>query len=327
MHSTAQPHGTQCRVAASAQLVDMAWIAGGSFRMGSNHHYAEERPAHQAAVDGFWIDIHPVTNAQFRRFVEATGYVTVAERPLDAAEYPGALPELLRPGALVFTPPRGPVDLRDLRNWWSYVPGAHWREPEGPGSTIEGRADHPVVHVAYADAEAYARWAGKELPSEAEWEFAARGGIDSATYCWGDEFMPGGRLMANTWLGEFPRRDSGSAARGTSAVGSFPANGYGLYDMTGNVWEWTADWYAPGHVAKAGKSCCTPKNPRGATRELSYDPAQPQIRIPRKVVKGGSFLCAANYCRRYRPAARQPQMVDSAMSHIGFRCVIRTKRS
>jgi formylglycine-generating enzyme required for sulfatase activity len=292
--------------------------------MGSDKHYREEAPAHRVTVDGFWIDVHAVTNEQFARFVDATGYVTVAERPLDPADFPGAPPQLLQPGALVFRKSAGPVDLRDIRNWWAYVPGACWRRPEGPESTVCGREDHPVVHVAYEDAEAYSRWRGKSLPTEAEWEFAARGGLDGAAYCWGEELNPGGRMMANTWQGAFPYQNVAlDGFEGTSPVGAFPANGYGLYDMAGNVWEWTSDWYASRHPADAGKPCCVPDNPRGPRRDGSYDPAQPDIRIPRKVVKGGSFLCSPDYCRRYRPAARQPQMVDSAMSHIGFRCVIR----
>jgi formylglycine-generating enzyme len=303
---------------------DMAWVPGGTFRMGSDRHYPEERPVHHVAVDGFWIDTDPVTNAQFARFVAATGYVTVAERPLDPADFPGANAELLKPGALVFRKTASPVDLRDIRNWWSYVPGASWRHPEGPDSDIGGRRDHPVVHVAFEDAEAYARWAGKALPTEAEWEFASRGGLDGATYCWGEDFTPGGHIMTNTWQGAFPWQNLAlDGFERTSPVGAFPANGYGLHDMAGNVWEWTSDWYAARHPEEAGKPCCVPLNPRGPARDGSYDTAQPAIRIPRKVVKGGSFLCAPSYCHRYRPAARQPQMADSAMSHIGFRCIFR----
>jgi len=294
--------------------------------MGSNRHYPEERPVHRVTVDGFWMDSHAVTNADFARFVAATGYITLAERPLDPADYPGALLDLLKPGALVFRKPASRVDLRDLRNWWAYVPGASWRHPEGPGSTIEGYEHHPVVHVAYEDAQAYAIWANKDLPTEAEWELAARGSLDGATYCWGEALTPDGRMMANIWQGEFPWQNLAlDGFEGTSPVGSFPPNRYGLYDMAGNVWEWTRDWYAPRHPADASKPCCVPLNPRGPVREASFDAAQPTIRIPRKVVKGGSFLCAPNYCQRYRPAARQPQMVDSAMSHIGFRCVIRER--
>lgn len=296
---------------------DMVWIAGGAFLMGSEAFYPEERPVRRVSVDGFRIDPHQVTNDEFRRFVDATGYVTVAERPVDLAGVPGAPVERYPAGSLVFVQTSGPVDLSDSRNWWHYVPGAQWRHPLGPESSIEGRGDHPVVHVAYDDAEAYAVWAGKALPTEVEWEFAARGGIEGAAFTWGDEMEPGGRIMANTWQGEFPwwnsKRDGYER---TSPVGAFPPNGYGLYDMAGNVWEWTADWFrAHGEHAPA-KPCCAP--------EQSYDAAEPHLRIPRKVLKGGSHLCAPNYCLRFRPAARMPQMVDTGMSHLGFRCVKRS---
>lgn len=307
---------------------DMAWIAGGTFRMGSDRHYPEERPVHRVTVAGFWIDRTPVTNRQFRDFVRATGYVTVAETKPDPKDYPRALPHMLKAGSLVFTPPNHPVDLRLWGQWWAFTFGANWRRPYGPGSSIKGVDDHPVVHVAYADVEAYARWAGKEMPTEAEWEFAARGGLDQAEFAWGDELTPGGRHMANTWQGAFPfqnTRDDGYER--TSPVGSYPMNGYGLYDMIGNVWEWTSDFYAEKHPADAAKACCIPVNPRGGPEEQSYDPCQPEIRIPRKVVKGGSHLCAPDYCRRYRPAARHPQPVDTAMSHVGFRCIIRERSS
>jgi len=303
---------------------DMVFVPGGVFRMGSDAHYPEEAPVHRVGVDGFWIDAHPVRNADFARFVRATGYRTVAERPLDPADYPGAPPENLVPGSLVFRATPGPIDLRHISQWWVWTPGAHWRRPEGPGSTLAGRMDHPVVHVAYEDAAAYAAWAGKDLPTEAEWEYAARGGLEGAAYTWGDQLRPGGRWMAHWWHGEFPwqnTREDGFA--GTAPVGSFPPNGYGLFDMAGNVWEWTCSWYTERHPADAAKPCCMPRNPRGGTEEGSYDPAQPQFRVPRRVVKGGSFLCADNYCRRYRPAARRPQMVDTGTSHIGFRCIVR----
>ena len=261
-----------------------------------------------------------MTNRQYAEFVRETGYVTVAERPLDPADYPNALPGMLVPGALVFHKTAGPVDLREFHNWWSYIPGAHWRAPEGPESSIEGREEHPVVHVAFEDAEAYATWAGKRLPNEAEWECAARGGLEGAEFCWGDELEPGGRFMANYWQGEFPWQNRQlDGYDGTAPVGSFPANGYGLHDMAGNVWEWTTTWFAPGHEAQ-GEACCSGIDCKGSI-DTSYDPNQPHIRIPRKVVKGGSFLCALNFCRRYRPAARSPQMIDSGMSNIGFRCV------
>jgi formylglycine-generating enzyme required for sulfatase activity len=302
----------------------MVRVPGGSFLMGSNHHYPEERPAHRVTVSPFWMDRTTVTNADFARFVAATGYVTVAERPLDPAAYPGAQPDMLVPGALVFRMTEGPVDTGNVANWWHWTKGAQWRHPEGPGSDLAGREDHPVVHVAYEDAEAYARWAGKELPTEAEWEFAARGGLDGAEFVWGDELVPGGVHMANTWQGPFPWRNF--AADGfarTAPVASYPPNGYGLHDMAGNVWQWTTDWFASRHAADPQKPCCAPTDPRGPAMEGSYDPAQPRIRIPRKVVKGGSFLCAPSYCRRYRPAARHAQMVDTGMSHIGFRCIRR----
>jgi formylglycine-generating enzyme required for sulfatase activity len=303
---------------------DMIPIPCGTFRMGSDRHYAEEAPAHRVSVAPFRIDRTPVTNRQFRKFVAATGYVTFAEIAPDPKDYPGALPHMLKPGSLVFHPPKHPVDLRDWSQWWSFTFGANWRRPDGRRSSIAGRDDHPVVHVAYRDALAYARWAGKDLPSEAEWEFAARGGLDGAEFAWGDEFTPEGRAMANTWQGAFPHENlKQDGYERTSPVTAFAPNGYGLYDMIGNVWEWTADWYAPGHEADAPKSCCVPADPRGAREETSYDPATPAIRIPRKVLKGGSHLCAPSYCRRYRPAARHPEPVDTSTSHVGFRCVVR----
>jgi formylglycine-generating enzyme required for sulfatase activity len=305
---------------------EMFWIPGGTFRMGSDRHYPEEAPVHRLTVDGFWLDRTPVTNAQFRAFVRATGHVTVAEQRPEPKDYPGALPHMLKAGSLVFSPPDYPVDLRDWGQWWAYRFGASWRHPTGPGSTLKGLDEHPVVHVAYADAAAYAAWAGKALPTEAEWEFAARGGLDGAEFAWGDELEPGGRQMANFWQGAFPHQNlSPHAYKRTTPVMAFPPNAYGLYDMIGNVWEWTADWYAATHPADAAKPCCLPENPRGGREDESYDPCQPQSRIPRKVLKGGSHLCAPNYCRRYRPAARHPQPVDSSMSHVGFRCVVRER--
>jgi formylglycine-generating enzyme required for sulfatase activity len=288
--------------------------------MGSDAHYPEEAPARRVHVDGFWIDRFEVTNADFAAFVDVTGYLTVAERPLDPADYPGAPAENLVPGSMVFTPTPGPVDLRHLSQWWAWVPGASWRHPEGPRSDIGGRPDHPVLHVAHEDATAYATWIGAELPSEAEWEVAARGGLDGAAFTWGDE---GGAGLANTWEGpDFPwRRAPGHAHERTAPVGSFPPNGFGLHDMAGNVWEWTDDWYTT--VDAPGPSCCVPRNPRGGDAAGSRDPGQPQFPMPRKVLKGGSYLCADTYCRRYRPAARRPQAVDTGMSHIGFRCVRR----
>ena len=316
--------GDTCGVAV-APLPDMAWIPGGTFRMGSDKHYVEERPVHRVEVDGFWIDRYPVTNARFARFVDQTGYRTVAETTPDAKDYPGAIPEMLYAGSLVFVQPKVRVDLTDISHWWSYLRGADWRHPYGPSTSIAQLADHPVVHVTFADAEAFARWEGKMLPTEAEWEFAARGGLDAAPFAWGNDFLPGDRHMANTWQGEFPwQHEPRDGYERTSPVGAFPANGYGLYDMIGNVWEWTTDWYVAKHPHEAIKACCIPKNPRGPRVEDSYDPSQPEIRIPRKVLKGGSHLCAPNYCRRYRPAARYPEPVDTSTSHVGFRCIVRS---
>ncbi len=305
----------------------MAWVPGGTFLMGSQLYYPEESPVHHVSVDGFWVDRYTVTNEQFARFVRETGYITLAERPLNAADYPGADPEQLLPGSLVFQQPDHPVDLDDATNWWSYLPGANWRHPEGPGSVLDGRERHPVVHVAYEDVGAYARWVGKTLPTEAEWELAARGGLSGAIYTWGDDFAPDGKVMANTWQGEFPWQHlCHDGYEGTAPVGSFPPNGYGLYDMAGNVWEWTSDWYAPRHPDDVVRSCCIPLNPRGAAETQSYDPTLP-VPLPRKVLKGGSYLCAPNYCLRYRPAARIPQTVDTATCHTGFRCIIRVEVS
>lgn len=296
----------------------MVWVPGGEFTMGCDHHYPEERPAHRVSVAGFFIDTHPVTNRAFGEFVGATGYVTTAEREPHPANYADADPDQLGPGALVFHPTDGPVPLTDYRQWWRWVPGADWRHPEGPGSGIDDRLDHPVVQIAYADALAYARWAGKTLPTEAQWEYAARGGLDGAEYAWGDEFMPDGQVMANTWHGRFPWENLAPAGyRGTSPVGSFPPNGYGLYDVCGNVWEWTRDLYTAVHTAPAS-SCCAPSAGSRARDRASVDQA---TGLPRRVLKGGSWLCAPSYCLRYRPAARQPQTVDSATNHLGLRCV------
>jgi formylglycine-generating enzyme required for sulfatase activity len=292
-------------------------IPAGSFRMGSADFYPEERPVHRVDVDGFWMDAHPVTVAEFRRFVKATGHVTLAEVAPDAADYPDADPALLVPGSLVFRRTEGPVPLDDFRHWWAWTPGADWRHPAGPGSTVDGRQRHPVTHVAYADALAYATWAGKDLPTEAEWEYAARGGLDGAVYAWGGEFAPGGRLMANTWQGEFPWQNLRlDRYEGTSPVGAFAPNGYGLSDVTGNVWEWTSDFFTAHHPDDAAKPCCVPRNPR-------VDAPAAAGAIPRRVIKGGSHLCAPNYCLRYRPAARQGEAVDTSTAHLGFRCVVR----
>jgi formylglycine-generating enzyme len=303
---------------------NMAWIPGGTFRMGSNDFYPEEAPVHDVSVDGFWMDEHQVTVAEFRRFVKATGHVTLAERPPDAADYPDADPDLLVPGSLVFRRTRGPVNLDDYRNWWHWVPGASWRGPEGPEGAASGRDTHPVTHVAYQDAEAYAAWAGKELASEAEWEFAARGGLEGKAFVWGDEFAPRGRMMANTWQGEFPWQNLLlDRYERTSPVGTFPPNGYGLFDMAGNVWEWTSDFFSQRHADAVTHPCCAPHNPRVTSAEQSYGTGQPGEEFPRRVIKGGSHLCAPNYCLRYRPAARQAETVETSTGHIGFRCIVR----
>lgn len=276
--------------------------------MGSTSFYPEEAPIHTSVVGPFAIERRPVTNAQFAEFVSATGYVTVAEQPVDPAIYPGADPADLLPGGLVFRSTTGPVDLRNWRQWWEWVPGAYWRQPFGPGSDIADKADHPVVQVAYPDAAAYARWAGRRLPTEAEWEYAARAG-STAVYAWGDDAAPNGRLMANTWQGKFPYRNDGALGWvGTSPVGTFPPNAFGLSDMIGNVWEWTAtEFFGHHRLDQPPKGCCTPSG--------RPDPTVNQT------LKGGSHLCAPEYCHRYRPAARSPQSQDSATTHIGFRCV------
>ncbi len=286
----------------------MTWIPGGAFRMGSEDFYPDEAPVRDAEADGFWMDEHLVTAADFRRFVRETDYVTLAEKAPTLEEYPDADPELLVPGSLVFTRTQGPVPLNDFHNWWAWVPGAYWKRPGGPGTTINGRDLHPVVHVALEDAEAYAAWAGKELPTETEWEFAARGGLDGAVFAWGDEEFPGGTPMANTWQGQFPWQNLKLDGHdGTSPVGSFAPNGYGLYDICGNVWEWTADVF---ELPPTDPVCCAPSR-------------APSETIPRRVIKGGSHLCAPNYCLRYRPAARQGEQIDTSTGHIGFRCIVR----
>ncbi len=293
----------------------MVLIPAGTFRMGSEDFYPDERPVHERAVAAFLIDPYEVTNEDYARFVDDTGYVTVAERDLDPDAFPGADPADLVPGAMVFTPTPGPVDLRNWRSWWRWQPGAYWRRPEGPGSSVDGRLRHPVVHIAFEDAVAYARWAGKRLPTEAEHEFAARGGLDGARFAWGDETYPDGVPQANSWLGRFPYDNQGVG--GTAPVGSYPANGYGLYDMTGNVWEWTTDYYTPRHLRLSDR-------PLDAGRReslLAAASAQEGFpTTPRRVLKGGSHLCSPDYCLRFRPAARSPQAEDTGMSHIGFRC-------
>jgi sulfatase modifying factor 1 len=290
-------------------LTELVELPAGSFRMGSTQFYPEEAPVHTATVGAFAVERHPVTNAQFAAFVADTGYITVAEQAPDPALYPGAAVQDLVPGALVFQPSSGPVDLRDWRQWWAWVPGADWRHPLGPGSEIDDRLDHPVVQVAYPDAAAYARWAGRRLPTEAEWEYAARGGATTTVYAWGEDATPGGQLMANTWQGRFPYRNDGALGWvGTSPIGTFPPNGFGLVDMIGNVWEWTTTQFSAHHrLDDPIESCCGPSSP---------DPSVNQT------LKGGSHLCAPEYCHRYRPAARSPQSQDSATTHIGFRCVV-----
>jgi formylglycine-generating enzyme len=305
---------------------NMVWISGGTFAMGSNHHYPEEAPVHRVSVDGFWIDRTPVTNRQFKAFITATGHVTTAQIRPDPKDYPGALPEMLYAGSLVFAPLPRVADLDDWSQWWTFLKGASWRHPYGPGSNINVLDNHPVVHVSFTDALAYAKWAGREIPTEAEWEFAARGGLDGEEFAWGNALMPGGAHMANIWQGDFPLQNRcEDGFERTSPVTAFPPNGYGVYDMIGNVWEWTADWWSVKHEADAPKACCIPQNPRGGREDASYDPCLPNIRIPRKVLKGGSHLCAPNYCRRYRPAARHAEAIDTSTSHVGFRCVIRTR--
>ncbi|MFC7756491.1 formylglycine-generating enzyme family protein [Tsukamurella soli] len=282
-------------------------LPGGEFTMGATGFYPDESPPHRMRVAPFAIEREPVTNARFARFVDATGYVTIAERPLDPALYPGVAASDLAPGALVFRPTSGPVGLGDWRQWWHWVPGANWRSPAGPDSTIE--PDHPVVQVAYADAAAYAAWVGRRLPTEAEWEYAARGGR-ATTYPWGDEVRLVGRLMANTWQGRFPYRNDGAAGWvGTSPVGTFPPNDFGLVDMIGNVWEWTATPYSTSRRPAGAHACCSPESAA----------ADPNLR---KTLKGGSHLCAPEYCHRYRPAARSPQSPDTSTTHIGFRCAL-----
>jgi sulfatase modifying factor 1 len=309
----------------------MVWIPGGEYTMGTDSElgWQDEKPAHRVRVDGFWMDETDVTNAQFRKFVEATGYVTTAEKPVDAGEIlrqmpPGTPPppkENLLPGSLVFTPTMGAVNCKGPdchRQWWKWTPGANWKHPEGPDSSIEGKDDHPVVHVSWLDAVAYAKWAGKRLPTEAEWEFAARGGLDNKPYVWGDDKPTDSNIHANLWQGEFPHKNTaGDGYERTSPVKTFPPNGYGLYDMSGNVWQWCSDWYQIDlYRHRAGKKVTV--NPTGP--EKSYDPRQPYS--PLRVQKGGSFLCNDAYCTRYRPSARHGCTPDTGMSHIGFRCVM-----
>jgi len=315
-------------IAKREQPPGMVWIPGGEFTMGTDEEesYPAERPAHHVQVTGFWMDEHEVTNAEFRTFVEATGYVTTAERPTEWEDLKKQLPPgtpkppeaMLVPGALVFTPPAQSVSLQDVGAWWVWTPGANWRHPQGPSSTLDGHWDYPVVHVSWEDAVAYAKWAGKRLPTEAEWEFAARGGLDHKRFSWGDELQPNEKWMANTFQGHFPDRDTGEDGHiGAASVKSFPPNGYGLYDMIGNVWEWTGDWFAADLYGQQAKSGVV-HNPQGPDRP--HDPSEPLA--PKRVTKGGSFLCSTRYCINYRPSARRGLTSDTGMSHVGFRCVL-----
>ena len=317
----------------------MALIPGGEFTMGTEADYAfpNESPPHRVTVSPFWLDVNPVTNDDFARFIESTGYLTVAERPVDWEEMKKQVPpgtpkppdEVLAPGSLVFRPTEGPVDLRDMSQWWIWTTGASWRHPEGPASNLEGRGNHPVVHVAWEDAQAYADWAGQRLPTEAEWEFAARGGLENARYAWGDEENPDGRFMVNRWTGTFPyRNDRADGFAGTSPVGSFPPNGYGLHDMGGNVWNWCSDLYRADTFATRAddqQACCDPGGPLDSERETPVpgDPSPPLVPgAERRVTKGGSFLCHPAYCESYRPTARRGTPPDTGSSHVGFRCAL-----
>lgn len=307
------------------KLTGMRLVRGGTFRMGSEDFYPEEAPVRSATVGDFWMDEAPVTNAAFGRFIGATGYVTFAERFLSAHEFPDYSLDMLMPGSSVFQPPQdvGTMSFADgiVPNWWRFVLGAYWRSPLGPSSGINGREDHPVVHIVAEDAEAYARWAGKVLPTEAEWEYAARGGLVGATYAWGDEFEPDGQRLAKYWAGHFPENNRAlPELERTAPVRSYPANAFGLYDLIGNVWEWTSDWYSDALDRRT--SCCGSSDRQLRAIDASADPASP-VAMPRRVLKGGSHLCAPNYCQRYRPAARWPQAIDTSTSHIGFRCIIR----
>jgi formylglycine-generating enzyme required for sulfatase activity len=305
----------------AASTEGMVWVPAGTFVMGTNDGHWNASPAHAVRMDGFWIDAHEVTNAQFAAFVEATGYVTVAEKPIDPADFPPHVRAHMPPGVLpassmVFTPTDGPVRLDNEAQWWRMVEGADWRHPEGPGSSIEGRMDHPVVHVCWADAKAYADWAGKSLPTEAQWEYAARGGLSGVTYVWGDEKLPDGQWMANIWQGDFPvtnTLDDGYLT--TAPVGSYPANGYGLYDMSGNVWEWCADYYSDRYYARSPDA-----NPPGPARYEDHGPRAGEG-MPMRIIRGGSFLCSDTYCLGYHPTARMYTTEDSATNHTGFRCV------
>jgi len=305
----------------------MVWIPGGEFSMGARdprgvpeggmQSMEDARPIHRVYVDGFWLDRTDVTNEEFARFVKATGYITVAERKPRQEDYPTAPPENLVAGSVVFTPPDHPVSLDDHFQWWRYVRGANWRYPSGPGSSIKGKEKYPVVHIAYEDAEAYAKWAGKRLPTEAEWEFAGRGGLSGSLYSWGNDFRPSGKWMANTHQGHFPMDDKGEDGfTGIAPVAQFPPNGYGLYDMGGNVWQWTSDWYRPDYYQQLAAQGGVASNPRGPA--ASFDPSEPDQQ--KKVLRGGSFLCTSQYCSRYLVGSRGKGEITSGTNHLGFRC-------
>ncbi len=328
-HHTATVPTTPDAASAAAKINDtpppspppdgMVWVPGGTFWMGCvDCDMPDAQPVHLVAVDGFWMDQTPITNRQFEQFVKATAYVTVAERKPDPKDYPGAPPESLVAGSAVFTPPPQDVALDNYFQWWRYVPGASWRHPEGPGSTTKGREDHPAVHIAWEDAAEYVKWTGKRLPTEAEYEFAARGGLDRHAYAWGRELKPGGKWAANIWQGRFPSKNVNEDGYiNTSPVKAFAPNGYGLYDMGGNVWQWCADWYRPDYFATLATTGTATHDPHGPLE--SYDPQEPGIQ--KRVQKGGSFLCSDEYCTRYLVGSRGKGAADSGSSNVGFRCV------
>jgi formylglycine-generating enzyme required for sulfatase activity len=295
----------------------MAWIPGGHFWMGTDH-MEDAQPVHQVEIKGFWMDRTDITNEQFARFAKATGYVTIAERPLNPKEFPNLAADELAAGSVVFTPPAHPISLENPLAWWQFVRGANWRHPDGPNSNLRGKENYPVVHIAWPDANAYAKWAGKRLPTEAEWEFAARGGLDRQNYVWGNELNPGGKWKANTFQGHFPNHNtSEDGYAGIAPVASFAPNGYGLYDMSGNVWQWVSDWYRPdyyAHLNRDGSSVANPQGPRD-----SFDPQEPGVQ--KRVQKGGSYLCTDQYCERYMPGARGKGDPETGTNHLGFRCV------